>query len=218
MKIRVVIADDHPALLAGIKHELSSIATLDVVGQAQDSGELSRVLKSAACDVLVTDYAMPGGQLGDGMAMLTYLRRTYPELKLIVFTTMDNRAIVQELAKLGVNGVLNKANDTTFLVSAIHAVHAGATYFRHDLVGHPNIEAAPPASGKTALSKRELEVVRLFVSGLTITEIAEQLHRTKQTISTQKANAMRKLGITRDSDLFLLAFESGSGATEGPAS
>ncbi|MGF6693353.1 two-component system capsular synthesis response regulator RcsB [Metapseudomonas resinovorans] len=209
MKIRLLLADDHPALLSGLKHELSAIPTLEILGTAADSGALVEILQSHTCDVLVTDYVMPGGQYGDGMGLLSYLRRTYPQLKIVVFTTMENPALTQEMAKLGVNALLGKTQHTNQLISAIHAVYAGSNYFPSDDValGRSGITQSPASN--LALTKREFEVVRLYVSGLSINEIAEQLHRTKQTISSQKASAMRKLGISRDAELFRFAFESG---------
>jgi two-component system capsular synthesis response regulator RcsB len=220
MKIRLVLADDHPAVLTGIKHELAALPTLEIVGTAADSGELVELLNTAECDVLVTDYAMPGGKYGDGIALLAYLRRTYPNLKIAVFTTIENPAIVQEIAKLGVQSVLSKTYDTSHLISAIHAVYAGATYFRSPSRTSDGVPAqhALATDGRTrTLTKREIEVVRLFVSGMSINEIAEQLNRTKQTISSQKIRAMRKLGIDRDADLFRFAYETGiEVATDGP--
>jgi two-component system, NarL family, captular synthesis response regulator RcsB len=93
MRINLILADDHPALIAGVKHELSRIHTLNVVGTARDSTELVDLLSWVPCDILVTDYSMPGGEYGDGMAMLSFLRRRHPDLKIVVFTTIDNMAI-----------------------------------------------------------------------------------------------------------------------------
>ncbi|MFL9966524.1 response regulator transcription factor [Paraburkholderia sediminicola] len=219
MKIRLILADDHPALLSGIKHDLSALPTLDVVGTAANSGEIVKLLNAVACDVLITDYAMPGGEYGDGITLLTYLRRTYPKLRIVVFTTIENSAITQEIAKLGVHAVLSKSQDTGHLISAVHAVYAGATYFRSTSRGEGALPE-PTATGDARtrkLSPREMEVVRMFVSGLSINEIAERLHRTKQTISSQKNRAMRKLGIDRDADLFRFAYETGlEVATDAP--
>ncbi|AKG67694.1 response regulator transcription factor [Serratia fonticola] len=209
MKIRLLLADDHPALLAGLVHELVKLPTLEVLGTAIDSDALVELLQSKECDVLVTDYVMPGGKYGDGIGLLTHIKRIRPQLKIVVFTTLENQALTQELAKLGVNGVLGKTQHTSQLISAIHAVYAGSNYFpTNDLVtGHSGIKQDP--ASHLALTKREMEVVRLYVSGLSVNEIASQLHRTKQTISSQKASAMRKLGLSRDADLFRFAFESG---------
>lgn len=211
MNINIVIADDHPAILSGISYELSTIRTLNIVGQARNSTGILDVLNQVNCDVLITDYVMPGGIAGDGMAMLSFLRRHHPELKIIVFTIIDNPAIVTEILKLGVGSVLNKAEDTGHLISAIHAVYAGATYISphfksvaQDLGGNM---AARSANHK--LTRREAEVIRLYVSGMSVNDIASQLKRTKQTVSSQKTSAMRKLQISRDADLFRFAFETG---------
>lgn len=220
LKIRLVLADDHPALLSGIKHDLSVVPTLEVIGTATDSGELVKLLNKNACDVLITDYAMPGGEFGDGMTLLAYLQRTYPELKIVVFTTIENPALAQEIAKLGVQAVLSKSHDTGHLISAVHAVYAGATYFRSTSRAREGAlaESALGADARTrTLSTREMEVVRLFVSGMSINEIAERLHRTKQTISAQKTRAMRKLGIDRDADLFRFAYETGIEVATAPS-
>lgn len=83
MKIKVILADDHPVLIAGILHELSGIHTIDVVGTAFTTTALIDLLARVHCDVLVTDYVMPGGAYGDGMTLLSLLRRHYPQLYLV---------------------------------------------------------------------------------------------------------------------------------------
>ncbi|MCS3509250.1 response regulator transcription factor [Achromobacter sp. JUb104] len=213
MKIRVLLADDHPALLSGIKHELGEVPSIDIHGTARDSGELIHLLNSAPCDVLVTDYAMPGGTHGDGITFLSYVRRHYPKLKIVVFTMLDNSGIVQELSKMGVHSVLGKASETSHLISAIHAVFAGARYYPSEAGNGQSTSSSKSGATGPALTKRELEVVRLYVSGMSVNEIAAQLNRSKQTISSQKSSAMRKLGIERDADLFRFAFDSGIAAT-----
>jgi len=72
MKINLIIADDHPVLISGIQHELSSIHTLQVVGTANNSTEIMELLAKEQCDILITDYVMPGGEFGDGMTMLSF--------------------------------------------------------------------------------------------------------------------------------------------------
>ncbi|MBK5344655.1 response regulator transcription factor [Pseudomonas sp. TH49] len=215
MKIRILLADDHPALLSGLIHELKAIPTLDIIGAAQDSGALIELLHANECDVLVTDYVMPGGKYGDGIGLISYIKRAYPNLKIVVFSTMENQALTQELAKLGVNSMLAKTQHTNQLISAIHAVYAGSNYFPSENRDTGKIGISQSPASNHSLTKREFEVVRLYVSGLSINEIAEQLHRSKQTISSQKASAMRKLGISRDADLFRFAFESSM--TDGPS-
>ncbi|MET3633179.1 response regulator transcription factor [Burkholderia sp. 572] len=210
MKIRVILADDHPTLITGIQYVLDGASTIDVVGTASDSTEVVALLSSTPCDILVTDYAMPGGEYGDGIAFLSFVRRWFPDLKIIVFTSVDNATIVTEISRLGIQSALSKVDDTVHLVSAIHTVHAGATYFSPWMQQARNaFERARAESKAKQLTKREAEVIRLYLSGLTINDISAQLRRTKQTVSSQKKNAMRKLGIERDIDLFRSASEAG---------
>lgn len=90
--IRVLIADDHPVVVNGIRRELEGDIGLDIVGTVHSSTELLRLLGSTPCDVLVTDYSMPGGQFGDGLPMLQMLRRRYPAVRIVVITMLDNLA------------------------------------------------------------------------------------------------------------------------------
>jgi two-component system, NarL family, captular synthesis response regulator RcsB len=209
MKISLIIADDHPALITGVTHELADFHTISIVGTAHNSTETFELLSKTHCDVLVTDYVMPGGEFGDGMTMLSFLRRRYPDLKIVVFTTVDNRAMVAEMVKIGAHAVLSKVDVIGHLISAIHAVYAGATYFSPKFRSATMIGRAAEAPPDQKLTRRETEVVRLYVSGVSINEIASQFNRSKQTISSQKTSAMRKLGIERDVELFRFAYETG---------
>ncbi|SIO72566.1 two component transcriptional regulator, LuxR family [Burkholderia sp. GAS332] len=223
LKINIAIADDHPAVVLGIQHELSGIRTINLVGAARNSSELVDLLSRAPCDILVSDYVMPGGQYGDGMAMLSFLRRRFPELKIIIFTTIDNVAMAAKMMKAGMCSVLSKTDDVGHLIAAIHAVYAGAKYLS------PNLRTCNPSGGAlqywervSDLTNTETEVLRFYLSGMSVNEIAAQLRRSKQTISTQKVAAMRKLGVERDADLFRLAHETGlittiGALTRGPA-
>jgi len=213
VKIRIIIADDHPVLLSGVRHELAGVPTLNILGCARNSSEIIDLLSQGVCDILITDYIMPGGEFGDGMGMLSFLRRRYPDLKIIVFTTVENGAIIGEMLRMGVHSVLSKVEDIGHLISAIHAVYAGATYLSPSVRANAALNhdsSQQQSGGWPKLSRRELEVVRLYVSGHSITDIASQLNRTKQTVSSQKSSAMRKLGVKSDADLFRFVFESSS--------
>jgi two-component system capsular synthesis response regulator RcsB len=209
--IHVVVADDHPLIRMAVESALDSIPALVHVGSAADSTELIALLDEQTCDVLVTDYAMPGGAHGDGLPLLQLLRERYPELQIVVFTGLDQAAIVQTLFEAGISHILSKADDVSHIAAAITAAHVGRRYLS------PSIAPLLPSRGAQrpplALSPREREVLTLFVAGWSVNAIAEKLDRRKQTVSTQKVNGMAKLGIERDADLFKYAVELGlSGA------
>jgi len=212
---RVLIADDHPVILEGVKRALSRDPGIEVIGQARDSTELVARLGDASaahgCVVVVTDLAMPGGQFGDGLQLIGYLQRHFDDLLIVVLTMLENPALLTRLVDLGVNGIVCKSDELAHVGVAVHDVMNGVPY------SSPSVRTAldtlkrgaPGQSAGVKLSVRELEVVRLFVSGLTITQISERLNRSVKTISAQKTSAMRKLGLERDPDLFKYAQSNG---------
>jgi len=115
LPIRVAIADDHPAVLIGIAHELAALASIEVIGTARDSSELIALLDAQPCDVVITDYAMPGGAYGDGATLLSHIRRRYPHLHVVVFTMMENPGLVQNMLALGIDCVVSKADPTQLI-------------------------------------------------------------------------------------------------------
>ncbi|MBE2966456.1 LuxR C-terminal-related transcriptional regulator, partial [Pseudomonas aeruginosa] len=149
-------------------------------------------------DVLVLDYVMPGGKYGDVLVLLSFLQRRYPALRIVTITMIDNPSVLRAIQKHGVHCILSKSDSLSHLIGAVHAAYVGANYmspFVKQLL--QDGDAMPVAR---ALTTREIEVVRLFGAGYTVGEIATQLHRSKQTISSQKSSAMKKLGIVRDAD------------------
>lgn len=202
--VRVMVADDHPAVALGIAQAFEKNSTIKVVQTVSNSTELVAALDHQPSDVLLLDYVMPGGKYGDGLALLSFLQRRYPALRIVTITMLDDPTILRALRSLGVNGILSKSDAVSHIVGAVHAAYAGAHYqspFIKSLL--PDDADAKPFVQR--LTPREIEVIRLFCAGNTVNAIAQQLHRSKQTISSQKASAMKKLGLTRDIDLLRYA-------------
>ena len=218
-EIRVVLADDHPGMLAGVKHELASVETFTLVGEAANSTGLMALLETTPCDVLVSDYAMPAGDFGDGVPLFKLVKRRFPDTQIVVMTMLDNPAVLHSLVSSGIRCIVSKSDAVAHLIPAIHAARTGGTYYSPtmDAVVRSIDWEVRSRNAAGVLSQRESEVVRLYASGLTINEIAEQLHRSKKTISTQKTKAMEKLGIERDVDLLRYAMENGLTVTAAVA-
>ncbi|MBO9537914.1 response regulator transcription factor [Herbaspirillum sp.] len=209
--INVVLVDDHPAMIAGVTHELGSSPTIKLQGNAANSTELVALLEKTPCDVVVSDYSMPAGEYGDGITLFRFLGRRFPQVKLVVLTMLDNPAILGSLDDLGVRAIVSKSDAVSHLIPAIHAAYTDGKYHSPVVDAVLKLRTAQRANAdKTAaLSPREAEVVRLFVSGMSVNEIAERLNRSKQTISTQKTRAIEKLGLSGDTDLVRYAMEHG---------
>ncbi|HEV7272160.1 response regulator transcription factor [Pseudoxanthomonas sp.] len=213
MRVRVILADDHPVVRIGAKALIENSGVADVVAEASGTDELFKALDETVCDVLVTDFSMPGGQQPDGLAMLSYIRRRHPKLPILMLSMANNLGILRLVAAQGVLGLIDKAASLDELPMAIQTVHRGSTYVSRglkDRIAEIGSEAVTPA-GTKAPSPREMEVLRLLATGLTVTQIAAQLHRSVTTISRQKSDAMRKLGIHNDAELFEFLREEGLG-------
>nr|WP_232443611.1 LuxR C-terminal-related transcriptional regulator [Burkholderia ubonensis] len=207
-KPRVIIADNHPVTLAGVSHILSDAKTVSVVGACRTSTELLAALGDRSCDIVISGYVMQGGRFGDGIALFSYIRRRYPHIRLVALTMVKNPLIIHKLVAQGISAIVSKSDGVSHIVDALHAGLRKGAYLS------PTIEAIVRERREmridvdVALSTRETEVVRLFASGLSGNEIADRLKRSKQTISAQKASAMRKLGIGNDVDLFQYALRA----------
>lgn len=209
--IRVVLADDHPVILLGARHALARFSDIDVVAEARQSTDLITLLSNTTCNALVTDLAMPGGRHGDGLPLIGYVRRHFPTLAVVVLTMLENAALIRRLGEMGVTSIVSKSDDLTHIGLAIRHVVRGRPYAGPSV--RAILEAIPAGAGRrcdeVSLSAREIEVVRLFAAGMTVTEIAERLNRSIKTVSSHKTAALRKLGLERDSELYQYAQSAG---------
>ncbi|WP_063889610.1 response regulator transcription factor [Burkholderia ubonensis] len=208
---KIVIADSQPATISGVVYELQRDPCLQVIGTARSPRVLIEMLEGRECDVVVTDYTMSSGREvpGDGLEMLSLIQRDHPGVGLVVFTMIENPAVISYLLARGLSCIFSKRDDLDEMPAAVRAAEAKNEYLSPVIASTVRRAGSGSAAlaNARALTPRELEVVRLFVSGLTINEIAARLCRRKQTISAQKWNAMRKLEIERDADLIRYAID-----------
>ena len=204
MTLRIIIADDHPVVRIGTKAVIESSGVGQVVAEASTVAELMTALSDHPCDVLVTDYSMPGGQQADGFAMIAMIRRRFSELPVLMLSVSNNLAILRMVVATGVLGLVDKTSSMDELPLAIQTVQRGMAYVsltlkeRIDAIGTNSVEEGEAKP----LSPREVEVLRLLGSGMTVKEIAIHLHKSVSTISRQKGDAMLKLGLKGDAELF----------------
>ena len=212
MTIRVAVADDHPTLLAGVEHLLSKVQGITLIGLVTNSTELVELLGRSNCDVVVTDFSMPGGRYGDGLSLLRFLKRRFPNVRLVVLTGVESSVVMDSIMKVGVTGLVSKSDDLGHLESAIRMAHLGNRYVSP--TKSEQLQGQSPASGTQGdetikLSKRETEVLRMYAEGLTVSEIGVRAGRSSKTISAQKMAAMKKLRLRHDADIFKYALSHG---------
>ena len=200
--MRVLIADDHPVVLIGLKTSLRDYGNgLSVVGEAHSGKELLDLLERTPCDLVITDFSMPADIEGyDGLSLLQRVRELQPALPILVLTMLRNPALVQNMVAIGVRGVVDKMAMAKELMLAIDMIRAGRSYLSERM--RRQIEGMYPTGEEPVVSRREAEVIRFLAQGLTVSEIARRLERSVKTISQQKRDAMRKLNLESDKQLY----------------
>ncbi|MFM5781526.1 response regulator [Aeromonas caviae] len=202
----VVLADGQAAVLAGLRSVVLQSPLLTVTGMAQTIAELMELLRRVPCDVLVCDFTFYNDPMSDGIPLIRQLRHHYPHITLIVLSSYDNVAMVRQLMGLGIRGFISKtSSDITQLPEIIRLTVQGESFVDSQtsktLLNHIIDNGSTGHDSIAELSRREIEVVQLVVSGMSVTEIAAYSERHLKTISGQKKNAMRKLGVHTDSEL-----------------
>ncbi|QWT19131.1 response regulator [Bacillus sp. NP157] len=208
MLLRTIIADDHPVVLMGMRAALET-SDIIVVGEAANGDQLLDQLASRPCDVIVTDFSMPGGRHGDGLLLLDTIRRRYPRLPIVVLTMVNNTGVLQAMRTRGAACLCDKRAPLREVAVAVRLAAAGRSFVSDTIRQQFEQSAVQGPVEDVRLSAREIEVVRLYVGGMSITQIAERLSRSVKTVSRQKRDAMRKLGIDHDSRLSEYARERG---------
>ena len=207
--LRIVIADDHPIFLIGLRAVLERDEQVRIVGEATSPQALAALLQRCPCDVLVTDFMMPAEPQADGLRLIEQLRRHHPTLPIVVVTMLNNAGLFHAILELGVMGLLSTASLANELPEAVRRVRQQQCYVAHTIRQSLSAVGTDRLQSHEQLSPRELEVIRLLARGLTVGEIAAHLHRSKQTVSAQKVSAMRKLGLSTDASLFIYVQEHG---------
>lgn len=205
--MRVVIADDHSVVRVGLRILINASRRCVIVGEADSVDSLMNLLSSTPCDLLITDFSMPGGQQADGLKMLSTIQRRYPALPIILVTMFTSVATARAALAQGVMAVVAKTASATELPLAINAVQAGRRYLSESL--RTLLANTCNQLHESPLSAKEHEVVRMLASGMTVSEIAIHFNRSVSTISKQKNMAMHRLGISTDVDLFSYARDNG---------
>ncbi|WP_348748185.1 response regulator [Pseudomonas rhodesiae] len=209
-KINVVIADDHPIVLLGVRELIERDERFRVVGEAMCSNELIELLKHQSVDLVITDFNMPADSpYGDGLKLVEYLLRQFATVKILVLTMISSPLILTRLHELGVVGVIQKSQLHDEIQLALLAVAQGRSF--NSAKPTPTCVKEPHVALDERLSRlspKEFEILRMFVAGQSVSTIARNLSRSAKTISTQKIAAMRKLNVSSDQDLLTYCLEN----------
>ena len=216
--LRIVVLDDHALIREALKVRLGTEADFNVVGVYSGSPDLLEGLRAQKADLLVLDYQLTHGEL-DGLRLIQLLRSHYPELRILIFSSVERPATVNMAIRAGANGFFGKSQATEELVKAIRMVALDRLYLSPSMAAALDStpvtpiavvsEEEPGESGDALvdyplLSPKEREVLRCCLEGMSVSQIAEKFMRSRKTISGQKQAALRKLNVRTDTELFKL--------------
>jgi two-component system nitrate/nitrite response regulator NarL len=196
-RVRILLVDDHPIVLSGLRNYISSHAQFKIVGAASDGARAIQKAKETHPDIVLMDITLPGL---NGIEATKALRKEVPKAKVIALTMHDDKEHVLEIIRAGAMGYVLKDTLPSELIQAINAVHSGGSFFS------PTISRVLADQLKmklqstklvpiSDLTRREEEVLGLIADGKSNKEIAKHLSIGIRTVETHREHIMRKLNI-----------------------
>jgi DNA-binding NarL/FixJ family response regulator len=205
---RLLIVDDHPMVVSGCKSLFASDASV-MIDEANDAKSGLRAFQQKKPDVTVIDINLPDIS---GFELMRRIRRDDPEAKIIIFSMIDDPAIVVRAVEMGAQGFVSKGDDPRLFVKAVRRVAAGDNFISPQLAEAVTFSsAAIKASPASQMTPRELEILRLLGRGDKIVEVAEALDISYKTVANTTSLLKQKLGAKNHSDLIRIAVELGLG-------
>lgn len=206
--IRVLIADDHNMIRAGIKSLLADASDVSVVAEVSNGEDALRCLRTEEIDVALLDLDMPGKS---GFEIVVETRRFKPLLPILIVSNMPEEKHAARLFKAGASGYIMKDCDGDEFLKAVRRVAGGKRYISTRLAeqmllqGEEGADRPPHAS----LSEREYEIFGMIVAGKALVDIASQLHISEKTVSTHRARILEKMNMTSNAALIKYAVTNG---------
>jgi len=206
--IKILITDDHPIILDGIAHLISSYPQFEIVGKALNGIEALDILKDRDVDIILLDLAMPAM---DGIKTSRQIQNFHPKVKVIVYTGYEDTKLVKDLSKYNIMGYLYKSSPSENLALAIETVYGGNKYFDKNI--DPGVlketKISVQSQSLPKFSKRETQVLKLICNGYKNREMSEKLELKVNTIETYRARIMAKSKMKNVVTLVKWAIKSG---------
>lgn len=211
-KIRVLVADDHAIVRAGVRLLLESEADMEVVGEAVDGQEALEKAQRLQPDVVLMDIAMPGTS---GLEATRRIKEHNPRIQVLALTMHEDERYFFQIIQAGAAGYVVKGASPADLLAAVRAVSQGQAYLYPSVARRllddylRRVEAGEETGGIENLSAREKEVLKLIAEGLTSREIAQRLYLSANTVERHRANIMGKLNLHSRTELIKYALRKG---------
>ena len=202
-KIKLMIVDDHPMVLEGMKALLANFDYMSVAATATNAFEAMDKLKSQAVDIVIADINLPEVS---GIDLTARIKKEYPGIKVLAMSTFKERSYISQMIKNGASGYLVKSASKEEIEAAIQSANEGKLYLSLDINSIDlNSEIA---SDVPVVSRREKEVLQLIVDGLTNPQIAEKLFISLHTVDSHRKNLLAKFNVNNTASLIRVAIKN----------
>lgn len=213
--ISIMLLDDHELIHQGVLSVLHMDPAFSIAGSFTRSRDLVQALQARPVDVVIVDYSLDPTD-ADGISLIRMIKRHHVDTKILVLSSHGNPVTIALAMKAGADGFCVKSAKAAEVPVAIRRIMLGKTYIppEHDSVAILNQDELkrvqsdtsplPSSSVVDLLTEKEREILRCFLDGMSINDIAAKFSRSKKTISGHKQSACRKLGVRTDSELFKL--------------
>lgn len=189
--IRVLIADDHPLIIAGVRRTIEESEDFEVVGEARSAGELMALIERRSPEVVLLDLRMPGVS---GVEHIEAIRERWPEIKVVVLSACDDRPSIDSALNAGANAYMLKSTTAVDISSVLRQVSRGAVF--HAPSVPPVIGVSPSEPEEPVLTNREQTILAAVAAGLTTAAISRELWVSEHTIKFHLTNIYRKIGVS----------------------
>ena len=211
-KIRVLLADDHTILRAGLRMMLNAQPDIEVVGEASDGRQALGEALRLQPDVVLMDITMPEM---NGIEATRQIKRALESTRVLILTMHENEEYLFQVLRAGASGYILKEAADTELISAIRVVYSGRFYMSPSaqtmMVGDYllRVRSGEERDSYSALTEREREILKLVAEGLTNNQIAERLYISPKTVDTHRTHIMDKLNLHSRAELVKYAMRRG---------
>lgn len=201
--LRVLLVDDHPFVLDGVRLRLEATGEMTVVGEASNVEDAVALAQARRPDLVVSDIHMPDA---NGLQLATRFAERFPSIRIVALSMHKDPEYVRRAFALGVAAYVLKEAPARELVTAIRTVAAGGTYLNEELQGYLPADEPPP-SPRRMLTPKEATVLRLLADGCSNKEIAERLGTSVRTVETHRLHVRRKLQVGGRAELVRYAIQ-----------
>jgi DNA-binding NarL/FixJ family response regulator len=205
---KILIADDHAMVRAGIRQYLEAEPSIRAIGEAATGQETLEQLRTADWNLVLLDIFMPDQS---GLDILRHIQNDYPNVRVLMLSGLPEKQYAVSVLRAGASGYLPKESPPEDLLKAVHTVLAGRRYVSPEVAELlvAGMDKDPGSQQHERLSAREFQVLTKLASGLTVSQIAEELQLSVKTVSTYRSRVLEKMGLKTNADLTSYALRHG---------